>query len=182
MQFRVFYMRPDFFGVFIHGDALPDVAKLAETHVELRTVEAASLDAVYNEQQAHNWGEDWQATNALLDTKGLQHTSMSIGDVIQNVETGEFFVVAFVGFTPLTKPKSFYKTVYTFEVLSEEPLEGPFDLADLDRMTDEGDCVGRFTNTEQTELTAKEVAAALIAFGSEPGFFQLDDMGNDLSE
>lgn len=103
MKHRVYYMRPEYFPEFIMGDVLPSVANLSTTHVELRTVDLPSLDAVYDEQQAHNWGKDIPATNRLLGEKGLAHTSMSVGDVIEVVDTGEFFAVASVGFTQLAQ-------------------------------------------------------------------------------
>ncbi len=78
-----------------------------------------------------------------------------------------------------SEDKKFYKRVFKFEVLSEEPLTGDPDLSDLDAMTDTGDCVGRFLEDDGNEtLTGAQMAKALYEAGSEPGFFQLDDDGN----
>jgi hypothetical protein len=98
-QFRVFYMKPDHFRRFSMGE-LPQLATLGATHVELRTVEAEGLEDVFRLQQAHHWGEDWRATNALLESKGLAHTSMSVGDVVADA-SGEYFAVAMAGFTSI---------------------------------------------------------------------------------
>jgi hypothetical protein len=103
MRFRVFYMLPDFFRDLSFGDPLPEIANLSKTHAELREVEAEGLEDLYRIQQAHNWAEDWKATNALLRTKGLGHTSMSVGDVAENIATGEYFVVANVGWQKLSR-------------------------------------------------------------------------------
>lgn len=75
--------------------------------------------------------------------------------------------------------RKFYKTTFVYEVLSDAPLGGDYELTELDAMTDSGDCVGRFGETVQVELTPKQMADALHAFGSEPGFFCLGDDGED---
>jgi hypothetical protein len=94
-------MTPDSFPQYILGDQTPPLAQLATTHRLVRSVDAKDLDAVYEEQQAHHWGQDWQSTNALLARLGLGHTSMSVGDVIEDVDSGKFYAVAPFGFTAL---------------------------------------------------------------------------------
>jgi hypothetical protein len=69
--------------------------------------------------------------------------------------------------------KKFYKTVFTFEVLSEEPLES-MSLSDLEYETSEGHCVGRFGETTSEELTEEQVCDELIEFGSQPEFFDIN--------
>ena len=78
--------------------------------------------------------------------------------------------------------QKFYKTIFTFEVLSEKRLPGDLDLVDINQMTYDGNCVGRFGETRVIRLSGKEAADALYEFGSEPGFFQLDDDGNEEEE
>lgn len=97
-HFRVWYMRPESFGTYLHGSETPTIAGLAQTHVMLRSFKAEDLDAVYYEQQAFNWAQDWKATNRLLDEKGLRHTSMSVGDVIEDLLGCEYWVVRPAGF------------------------------------------------------------------------------------
>lgn len=75
----------------------------------------------------------------------------------------------------------FYKTIYTFEVLSEGPLES-MSLKELHRATLNGDCVGRFGDTDEAVLTGLEMASALQEFGSEPGFFELTEDGRRVPE
>jgi hypothetical protein len=50
--------------------------------------------------QAENWqtGEHYNGMLNLLERKGLTHASMSVGDVIQDLSTGKFYVIAPVGF------------------------------------------------------------------------------------
>lgn len=81
-EYRIYYMKSEVFGDFSFGK-LPVLSRLSETHVELRTMTADSLDCVYYEQQAHRWAQDYKTTNALLASKGLGHTSMSVGDVVE---------------------------------------------------------------------------------------------------
>jgi hypothetical protein len=104
MLYSVYYMKPDFFRDGIHGK-LPTIAKLTDTHTYLRDVHATSLDDVYTVQQAHNWGHNYRASNAMLGSLGLQHTSMSVGDVIVYHDgTGPvFYVVAGAGFKRLER-------------------------------------------------------------------------------
>ena len=72
------------------------------------------------------------------------------------------------------------------EVFSEE--DGIYitpdwdDLGALNYDITDGHCVGGFEITEEKELTGKEAADALIALGSDPGFFQLNDAGEDCED
>lgn len=78
--------------------------------------------------------------------------------------------------TPSTR--TFHRYVFHYEVLSEEPL-GSVSLSDIDQLCDSGPCAGRFLDTTHKELTAKQAVNALYKTGSEPGFFQLNDKGED---
>ena len=75
--------------------------------------------------------------------------------------------------------RKFYETTITVKVLSEQPLRWN-DLNDLAYAIEEGDCVGHIPDDTSRTLTGKECADLLDEFGSESGFFQLDDEGNDL--
>ncbi len=77
-------------------------------------------------------------------------------------------------------PRQFYRTTYTYTVLSENPMADSLSLTDIAYMTDEGDCVGRFGETKTETLTSKEAADALNDAGSEPGFFMLNDDGEEI--
>ena len=71
----------------------------------------------------------------------------------------------------------FYKTIYTLEVLSEDVIPDDLDLEGLAYETDQGAYVGRLLPPVITELTGKQMADALYAFGSDPSFFHLTDDG-----
>lgn len=87
-QFRVFYMRPSFFrdgcmGVewLAERDLMPTLATLDATHVELRTVEAHNTEAAWLACQGEFWSPNGEARE-LIQSKGLAHTSMSVGDCL----------------------------------------------------------------------------------------------------
>lgn len=65
------------------------VDNLSETHVLLREVEAENIDAVYYEMQGEIWSPKGEARE-LLQKLGLQHTSMSVGDVVECQDCGDF--------------------------------------------------------------------------------------------
>ncbi len=74
----------------------------------------------------------------------------------------------------------FYHTTVKVEVLSEQALPAFFDLGALARAIDTGDCVGRVTLDNEKEVTGEQMAALLYEFGSEPGFFSLDNEGKEV--
>lgn len=47
--------------------------------------------------QGENWSPRGEARGLILDL-GLRHTSMSVGDIIEDMETGEVWMVDFSGF------------------------------------------------------------------------------------
>jgi hypothetical protein len=67
--------------------------------------------------------------------------------------------------------KKYYKTVFTVEVLSEDPV--PFDLAleDLAHEIVFGDYSGKVTRAPAEELASEQMTEALESQGSDPGFF-----------
>jgi hypothetical protein len=70
------------------------------THTFLRSVWAVDLEEVFMIQQAEIRSPTGEA-GELIETKRLSHTSMSVGDLIQDA-TGKIWAVAPVGFTELT--------------------------------------------------------------------------------
>ncbi len=76
--------------------------------------------------------------------------------------------------------RRFYRHLYVVEVLSEENLEGPDPgLAAIAAMIVDGPCSGRVDLVDTREIDGPAAAAALRAQDSDPGFFQLTDMGQD---
>lgn len=77
--------------------------------------------------------------------------------------------------------RKFHKTVIEITVLSEEPI-GSVTLHDLAHETMEGSWVGKMENKSIEKISGKEMADELYKADSEPGFFMLDDDGNDEDE
>lgn len=75
----------------------------------------------------------------------------------------------------------FYKTIVTVEILSDELIEQP-SLADINYQIMEGDWSGQYSVTSSTEITPAEMAQAMIAQGSDPEFFGLNDLGEDIAK
>lgn len=94
-KYRVWYMRPEHFPDGICGLRKPSIATLGQTHIFLRDVDARDLDEVYMQSQGEIWSPRGEARELIL-AKGLQHTSMSVGDVIE--QDGKFWLVASFGF------------------------------------------------------------------------------------
>jgi hypothetical protein len=105
MKYRIHSMKPESFRIFNWGDVLPEANRLTETHTFLTnwTVEDAGirtgLEVVFDRFQSENWSPNGEASDLIL-AKGLRHTSMSVGDVIED-EDGIFWAVRPAGFAPL---------------------------------------------------------------------------------
>jgi hypothetical protein len=91
-------MKPESFRELIFGAVLPKVAELEGTHVFLREVEAEDLESVFVQLQGEFWSPNGEARFLIL-SKGLAHTSMSVGDVVE--AEGKFWAAAPFGFTEL---------------------------------------------------------------------------------
>lgn len=65
----------------------------------------------------------------------------------------------------------YYKTTFTVEVLSEEPIAPDIDLDSLSYSIIEGENVGQFTLTAVEHLDSAGVKAELTKMGSDPEFF-----------
>lgn len=77
--------------------------------------------------------------------------------------------------------RTFHRTTVTLTVLSDEPVDD-YSLRELLDACDAGPCVGDVTGREAERITGKELADALYQARSEPGFFGLDDDGDDNEE
>ena len=78
--------------------------------------------------------------------------------------------------------RKFFKTVFTIEVLSEDPLSSSLSLTDIEYEITEGYCSGTIRVEEATEIDGRTAVALLEAQGSDPEFFSLDHKGNDLED
>jgi hypothetical protein len=86
------------------GGKFPDVRVLDETHRPILTLDAAGLESVWHE--LNMWGETNDvrfileaASDSTLGEAGeIWHTSMTVGDVVENLATGDFHMAAGCGF------------------------------------------------------------------------------------
>jgi hypothetical protein len=111
-KFNIYYMKPEFFRDGMMGakwlderSKLPKGSTIEATHVLLREIELPvgkvplkELEEVYHQQQGEVWSPNGEARE-LIEAKGLQHTSMSMGDVIE--VGGHWFIVDRFGFMEL---------------------------------------------------------------------------------
>ena len=88
--YQIFYARQPIFhpsGSF--GSPHLTTTTIQSSHVRLCEVEADSLDDAWRQMQAEHWSPNGEA-RPLLERLGLSHTSMSVGDVIQD-EDGTYW-------------------------------------------------------------------------------------------
>lgn len=87
--------------------------------------------------------------------------------------------------TTLTQTKlsdrKFHKTIFRYEVLSEEPL-GEVSLEDLQALCSDGPCSGRFLKRSETVLNGRQAVLALLNQGSDHEFFNLTERGEDAKD
>ena len=77
--------------------------------------------------------------------------------------------------------RKFYKTTFTIEVLSEEPI-GDISLSNLEYEITDGPYSGGTLIAKEVEIDGAECAEALLEQGSDPEFFDIDSEGYDLVE
>jgi hypothetical protein len=100
MKYQVWFMKPSFFRGIVGSS--PDANNLSATHVHLKDIEADSLeDALARMHVDTPNGE----TLDLIQGKGLQHTSMTIGDVLVD-EADVIHQVTAIGFSRLSAKTS----------------------------------------------------------------------------
>lgn len=84
------------------GDVPADLIKnLKDTHVLIGSIKgSANLDDIYEMMQGENYSPEGEARN-LIQQAGTCHTSMSVGDIIEDAN-GVFHLVSGIGFTVLS--------------------------------------------------------------------------------
>jgi hypothetical protein len=92
-------MKPSFLRGIV-GNA-PDPDKLSATHVHLKDVDADDPEDVLHRMRADIWSPNGEALD-LLRSKGLEHTTMTIGDVLVD-ESDDVYLVTALGFTRLQR-------------------------------------------------------------------------------
>ena len=98
--YSIWYSKPDHFADAMFG-ATPDLSNLNRTHVHLIDTNADSvggeaLERVFMNMQGEVWSPNGEARD-LIRSKGLMHTSMSVGDLAIDRD-GNVWLVAMSGF------------------------------------------------------------------------------------
>ena len=89
-KYQVYYARrPTFHPSGRFGTPLLTVSTLAHSHERLGEVEGKHLDDAWRRIQGENWSPHGEARE-LIQSLGLSHTSMSVGDVLQD-EAGVYW-------------------------------------------------------------------------------------------
>ena len=99
MKYQVWYMKPSFFRGIVGNS--PDPNDLSATHVHLKNIEADSREDAFDRMQAGIWSPNGEVLD-LIQSKELQRTSMTIGDVLVD-ETDAVYLVTGIGFSRLPK-------------------------------------------------------------------------------
>lgn len=94
--FQVFYHKNPNFRL----DETLTVDALLVNHVYVKDVKANDVADAWVKMQGENWSPNGEA-RGLIESKGLCHTSASVGDVFCNRKTGEYYQVDMVGFQEL---------------------------------------------------------------------------------
>lgn len=96
--FDVYYAKRTYQMQYWRDEAvLPVVENIEDTHVLVNTVNSNSLAGVYHWMQ----GENWNPGNEFILSKGLGHTSMSMGDVIYDYHTEKWHLCTHYGWIEL---------------------------------------------------------------------------------
>lgn len=110
---KIWYFRPEIATQMLLGsirvgaaEVIVSAETIAVTHILLGSVAMATalagdhidFEVVYNRMQGESWSPNGEARDLIL-AKGLSHTSMSTGDVIEY--DGHFYIVCNFGFDPL---------------------------------------------------------------------------------
>ena len=97
-------MRSDFFRDGIKGydwlkqrNLVPDLSDLTKSHVFLTLIEANSPEDAYFRMQGENWSPTGEARE-LIASKGLRHTSMSVGDIVIDHDSRIAYILDRIGF------------------------------------------------------------------------------------
>jgi len=147
---EIWYMSPSFWDVGYRGfdnlekkGLLPDPNNLNETHILLGKIAAHDLEDIFGMMQGEFWSPEGEA-NSLIRRKGLQHTSMSVGDVV--VVSGQAHYVDSMGFKKLprkvkAKAKTAMNTSHTIsgqkaELLCTIEVLGGFEVTSAERYYD----------------------------------------------
>ena len=98
---EIWYMKPENFRDLIMGYDFSkdrvniDKNDLSKTHIHLGNIDIDDPEEIFEKLQGESWSPNGEAKE-LIQSKGLQHTSMSVGDIIKI--NGKVMIVDNTGF------------------------------------------------------------------------------------
>ena len=93
---KVYYMKDPSCVIDVYMDGCEvDADNIEKTHTLLGTVPFQDVDDVFHKMQGEQWSPEGRGNN-LIEQKGLRHTSMSVGDIVE-LSDGERFMVKPIG-------------------------------------------------------------------------------------
>jgi hypothetical protein len=96
---------------------VPHPGKLNQTHVLLGNIRERNPEKIYEMMQANNWSPVGEA-RLLIQSKGIDHTSMSVGDIV--IIGGKTLFVDISGFKDM---HTYHKQAGIVERLVEGKIE-----------------------------------------------------------
>lgn len=103
-EYGIFYVKPAFHREYnFRREGMSGWMKemLEETHENLGWIDAEDHTKIFHKMQGFNWSPNGEARN-IIESKGLHHTSMSVGDVIVHLESSSMWMIAPIEFRELT--------------------------------------------------------------------------------
>jgi hypothetical protein len=97
-------MKTEFFSNGVMGyeslrekSLLPDLKRLTKTHVFVNLLEARNPEDVYFKMQGESWSPTSDA-RVFVASKGVLHTTMSVGDIAVDYNSRAGFILDQIGF------------------------------------------------------------------------------------
>ena len=89
--------KPISYAVFYKIPAVKIPQSFQNDYCFVTTIKALGPEVAYQHMQGHNWSPNGEAREKI-ESLGLDHTSMHIGDLLVEIETGRKLIVDIVGF------------------------------------------------------------------------------------
>lgn len=148
---KIYYMTPETFMNYrgFLPKVLPSVASLKDSHVLLGTVKERNHGPLFGMLQGEVWSPGGEA-NKLIRSKGLRHTSMSVGDVIVVGKKG--YMVDMVGWETLPESLNVVNSSVVIETTKSDVSKGDSDMEKIDQLIEA---------VKNQEMSGEEAALAL---------------------
>jgi hypothetical protein len=122
-------------------------------------------------------------SDELRNLKAAENIELRLapGDIYTDVERPECHALC----QPAGETKAFFETLILVRILSDRDpgsVDSLDDVGGMIRESYDGDFVGELVMSDIQEIDSELMAARLMAAGSEPGFFQIDQEIDNMDE